>query len=323
MTEPSTQTFHLWNQLPPEIKVVVMEKMDGIDKLKIRQCSKTEKELVDKLPIITIQQLKFKFDENGRTMMGVEQLKLKDTEVSLLNIFSNPKIIVKNFDFFRTLNYTNCVYNELNKLSEAASARNIRLRAECVHFTFFEAFPESASKTLQIFDESCIKSIKILAPTEETVAAISQTAQWKGCQEVVICDQKGIRFVADSCSYKMTNFLHFQRVNLMIKMLTVNEACILIKNMQSKARGHFKIITSLNIRSEAIFRSFQPEIIKKQKILDGELYQLSMTDPNLILCVETSIFSMKGVICRRERILEDFAAGNKILDDSEVIQEEE
>uniref|UniRef100_A0A1I7V241 FTH domain-containing protein n=1 Tax=Caenorhabditis tropicalis TaxID=1561998 RepID=A0A1I7V241_9PELO len=202
----------IWQDLPRHLKVYVAGKLGDKSRQSLRQCSKTDRDVVDSIPfsIHSVLLGSNKYLEATLAVItelnrSVRHLPYKTAIKDFINLIKNPKSKMNSVIF--GMNNPRCAsYPEL--ISEC---KNLKIRANRFYLNGI-AWPDKLEvdriELLKLMDTKVLKYIGI-SPTlnDEFLRKLVETEQWKSARGVSLC--------TENCeNVDLESFFHLREINL-------------------------------------------------------------------------------------------------------------
>uniref|UniRef100_A0A1I7V240 FTH domain-containing protein n=1 Tax=Caenorhabditis tropicalis TaxID=1561998 RepID=A0A1I7V240_9PELO len=202
----------IWQDLPRHLKVYVAGKLGDKSRQSLRQCSKTDRDVVDSIPFSIHSVVLGPNNPSEATLVvttelshSVRHLPYKTAIRDFINLIKNPKSKM-NFVTFGLENPMCKLYSEL-----IAEFQKLKIRANRFALNGV-AWPgklgDDQIELLKLMDTKVLKVIEI-SPTlnDEFLRKLVETEQWKSVRGVSLC--------TENCeNVDLESFFHLREINL-------------------------------------------------------------------------------------------------------------
>ncbi|CAO4377863.1 unnamed protein product [Caenorhabditis nigoni] len=314
MSQPIYNALPIWQEIPEKFKMTIVKHLDFESRFRLRQCSVSDKELVDKCPII----IKSIFVVNARDDEISVVIRVKHPSAYYLFTLRRTTSMSCVHKFIRIPNVTilkfGIEYKILPLFLEKLSKDNkTKMNIEIVHFQGGDhAVDNSVLEFLGHLGTDCKKFIFDGTCDSETIEKWVKMAQWKSAT--------GICFPHWN-SLKLTHFLHCNSLRLALKKLDSKDATALIETFINKKvfkydSTFFQIYTDTPMNVEEVLLENNDDL--KPKLTNVHEYNYGSIrvqkfklanyfSDDLVLVVKATPYMLAGSVCRiGAHLVEDF-----------------
>ncbi|KAF1753425.1 hypothetical protein GCK72_019982 [Caenorhabditis remanei] len=319
--------MELWPILPDTFKTSVVKKLDYKSRCRLRKCSKTERSLVDSCPVF-IKHVNFEPRVGNVIYFSIEELgfpceilndKACNTQEVLqdfLLLFKNAKskvtqLSIAHYNFQRQPDAVNDFIAFLLNEIGSQYPNSFKLKIQKLEFHWGEMKDTSLLSLLKIFDPKVFNALHLRnfpIRTPVLIEELLETEQWKNLKDIQIQEKLALPL----------NIFHPKNVlSVTFHSLRADDAWNCIQNFQFKPRpfqSFFRIFTTTDLSLSEIFSQCnvpaKNEPIEKSHYLNDyfkhtQRFQLTWTQ-ECILVVKIAKRQIKGTICRKEFLVDDF-----------------
>ncbi|CAL2044004.1 unnamed protein product [Caenorhabditis brenneri] len=303
-----------WSGLPDPFKRDVIKYLDFSNRCSLRECSSSDRNLIENCPI-TLEYIRIKKNDqtNGNIEFVVSQpprifKKLtKDSEYvvkDLLRIVGHPKTklgeILTDIPFSNTFNSNFFVI-----LSQKLKKLKTNFKIKTDHF-FWCCHVENESYMLDFIerlDPNCLRRLYLdTCPTKETMRKLIETEQWKHLTEFSVAVYQNF-FTA--LTVPIEELLHFENLQICEKKMRTEEVLAVVKCFRKTARplnSFFKLGSNDPMGEEEVLSLLGPSSYFHE-YENSRVYSIENTED--VLLVSVTDWFVNGVVRRKDQLLED------------------
>ncbi|KAF1752992.1 hypothetical protein GCK72_019547 [Caenorhabditis remanei] len=304
-----------WHKLNDDMKLEVIKRSSYLTRCRLRKCSKSDKSLVDRVPISEIE-IGFAEDEYRHTEDSKPYLMVhdavndenwsynkgddKDRIADFMRIFNNRNTLVRRvyFDFFSDDSNSCPFFSKL--LTELDAHPKCIIQSEHFDWRCHQASEQYLLQVLEKFDSHNLKKISLNGIiSEEKVKALSETDQWKNTSKFDIATSPSFGELDNDVKVKSEYIQHAENVHM--KNYRESDRNVASFFMLDVDQEYFEWkdvlllfdvpVTNVSVASESSTTHTQ---------------RFEMSTRGRVLVVELSNYGVKGCVCREEQIDEDF-----------------
>ncbi|KAF1745626.1 hypothetical protein GCK72_022073 [Caenorhabditis remanei] len=315
--------FHKWAKLPVEVKKLVFEKLENRDRCKVRLTARTEKTLVDMIPM-KLDIIKFYYDRQANKWFlntAIERLEgqqkaprrqeANTAAHQFVNFFKHRgfTLCLAKFDMFGF--YENS-WEAFVYLVEYAKQQRMKFRVTNLSIRTNDDCPiEKMVEFVEMFDEDVLEQFEFFCHKPHVQKAFVNTPQWKKCLKLKLdMSRYGVRFNEDDIpDIRYNHALHCNNLAVYVDGMSVKVLQRIIKRFQSKTLPvgqclyiHFRNYYPIKKHLKVLYNYRAPKDTHWMTFKFTHRYPMEATEEQELV-LEFGEFSIKGIVEKKKPIV--------------------